>query len=70
LNNPKFRAFYPKELENNNILVRILKSGFPDIFLEIMKDKSLKFDKKYPLEFIVELLNKKDDHEYIRETNE
>jgi hypothetical protein len=70
LNNSNFRAFYPKELENNNVLVRILKSGYPDILLEVMKDKAYKFDKQYPLEYIAELLKKKDDHEYIREANE
>jgi hypothetical protein len=71
LHSNKFKAFYPKDLQSNKIMTRILKAGYPDILLELLKDRSYVFDKKWIFIFIAELLKKKDEeHEYIRENNE
>jgi hypothetical protein len=51
-------------------MIRILKAGYPEMLIELMKDFSYKFDKKWVINFISDLMKQKDEHEYIREKNE
>jgi hypothetical protein len=51
-------------------MTRILKAGYPDMVIELMKDSAYKFDKKWVFQHIKDLIKQKEEHEYIRENNE